>query len=132
MCCNKRYTSVMCGILVRMSVTCGAIDHKTVTCGAMDHTSVICGATDHTFVICGAIDHTSVIFCAMDRMSVIIIIIYHDFLPPLRMGTILGSHVKSDNTHTIINIHALAHILDICALVFSSCALFTVYSNRTL
>ena len=29
-------------------------------------------------------------------------IIYHDFLPPPRRG----SHVKSDNTHTSINIHA--------------------------
>ena len=51
---------------------------------------------------------------------IIIIIIYHDFLPPPRRG----SHVKLDNTHTIINIHPLAHILDICPLVFSSCALF--------
>ena len=32
----------------------------------------------------------------------------------------------SDNTHTIINILPLAHILDICALIFSSCASFTV------
>ena len=38
----------------------------------------------------------------------------------------MGSHVKSDNTHTIINIHPLAHILDICAFIFSSCALLTV------
>ena len=37
-----------------------------------------------------------------------------------------GSHVKSDNTHIIINIHHLAHILDICALIFSSCALFSL------
>ena len=29
---------------------------------------------------------------------IISIIIYHDFLPPQRRG----SHVKSDNTHTII------------------------------
>ena len=56
------------------------------------------------------------------------IIIYHDFLPPPRRG----SHVKSDNTDTIINIHPLAHILDICALIFSSCALFTVYPDRIL
>ena len=49
------------------------------------------------------------------------IIIYNDFLPPPRRG----SHVKSDNTHTIINIHPLANILDICALIYSSCALFT-------
>ena len=39
----------------------------------------------------------------------IIIIIYHDFLPTPRRG----SHVKSDkNTHTVIKIHPLAHILD--------------------
>ena len=41
-----------------------------------------------------------------------------------------GSHVKSDNTHTIINIHPLAHILDICALIFNSCLFFLVYPNR--
>ena len=43
-----------------------------------------------------------------------------DFLP------IWGSHVKSDNTYTIINIHHLAHILDTCTLIFSSCSLFTI------
>ena len=60
---------------------------------------------------------------------IIIIIIYHDFPPPPRRG----SHVKSDkHTLTIINIHPLAHILDICALIFSSCALFTVYPNRIM
>ena len=53
------------------------------------------------------------------------ILIYHEFLPP----PMRGSHVKSDNTHTLSNIHPLAHILDICALIFSSCALFTVYPN---
>ena len=55
-------------------------------------------------------------------------IIYHDFLPPLRRG----SRVKSDNTHIIVNINPLAHILDICALVVSSCALFTVYPNSIM
>ena len=36
-------------------------------------------------------------------------IIYHDFLPTPRRG----SHVKSGkNTHTVIKIHPLAHILD--------------------
>ena len=58
----------------------------------------------------------------------IIIIIYHDFRPPPRRC----SYVKSDNTHTIINIHTLAHILDICALICSSCAIFTVYFNRIM
>ena len=52
------------------------------------------------------------------------IIIYRDLLIPPRTG----SHVKSDNTHTqthtIISTHPLAHILHICALIFSSCALF--------
>ena len=44
-----------------------------------------------------------------------------------------GSHVKSDNTHIIINKHPVAHKLDICALkVFSSCTLFTLYSNRIM
>ena len=60
----------------------------------------------------------------MDIMDTIIIIIHHDFHSPPRRG----SHVKSDKTHTqSSNIHHLAHILDICALIFSSCALFTVY-----
>ena len=54
-----------------------------------------------------------------------VIIIYHDFLPTPWWG----SHVKSDKTHTIINIHPLAHILDTWALIFSICALFTVYPN---
>ena len=42
--------------------------------------------------------------------------------PPIR-----GSHVKSDNTPIIIHIHPLAHILDTCTLIFSICALFTIY-----
>ena len=33
----------------------------------------------------------------------VIITIYHDFLPPPRRG----SHVKSDNTHEIINIYGI-------------------------
>ena len=53
---------------------------------------------------------------------------YHDLLLKLRRG----SYVKSDNKHTIINIHPLAHILDICTLIFSSCVLFTVYPNRIM
>ena len=57
------------------------------------------------------------------------IIIYHEFLPSPRRG----SHVKSDNTHTIIIIiHPLAHTLGTCALIFNSCALFTVYPNRIM
>ena len=50
-----------------------------------------------------------------------VIIIHHNFLPPPRRG-----HVKSDNTHTINNIHSLAQILDIYALIFSSCAIFSL------
>ena len=43
-------------------------------------------------------------------------ITYHDFIPtPWR-----DSHVRSHNTHTIMNIHPLAHILDICDLIFGS------------
>ena len=49
------------------------------------------------------------------------------FSPPRR-----GSHVKSNNTHIIINIHPLAQILDIYSLIFSSCPLFTVYPNRIM
>ena len=36
------------------------------------------------------------------------------------------------HTHTVIKIHLLAHILDTCALIFSSCAIFTVYPNRIM
>ena len=38
----------------------------------------------------------------------------------------------SDNTYIIINIHSLTHILDICVLIFRSCALFIVYPNRNM
>ena len=58
-----------------------------------------------------------------------IIIIYHDFLITPRRG----SHVKSDKTH--IHSHQdnpLAHIVDSWALIFSSCALFTVYPNHIM
>ena len=51
---------------------------------------------------------------------------HQDFLHPLRKG----NHVKSDNSHTIINIDPLAHTLDNCALILSSCAIFTVYPNH--
>ena len=60
---------------------------------------------------------------------IIIIIIYHDFLPTPRRG----SHVKSDKTHTQSSRYTpLAHILDTWALIFSSCAIFTVYPNRIM
>ena len=47
----------------------------------------------------------------------------HNFLPAPRKR----SHVKSDNAHIVI--HPLAHILDTCALIFSSCALFCSLSQ---
>ena len=43
-----------------------------------------------------------------------------------------GSHVNSDNTHTITNIHPIVNILDTCPLIFSSYANFTVYPNRIM
>ena len=43
-----------------------------------------------------------------------------------------GVVMSSQITHRHIIIHPLAHILDICALIFSSCALFTVFSNRIM
>ena len=58
--------------------------------------------------------------------KIIIIIIYHDFLPPLGRCSL----VKSDNTRTIINIYPLAHILEICDMIFSSCARFKIYPDR--
>ena len=45
-------------------------------------------------------------------------------------GVIMSSQIK--HTHTVIKIHPLAHILDSLALIFSSCALFTVYPNRIM
>ena len=43
-----------------------------------------------------------------------------------------GVVMSNQITHTINNIHPLAHILDTCALIFSSCTLFTVYPNRIM
>ena len=63
--------------------------------------------------------------CVMIYSFINNIIIYHDFLPPPRRG----SHFKSDNTHTMINTHPLAHKRDTRDLIFSSCAPFTVYPN---
>ena len=47
-------------------------------------------------------------------------------------GRACGIVTSSQTTHIIINIHPLAHVLDICALIFSSCAIFTVYPNRIM
>ena len=58
------------------------------------------------------------------KLDIIIIIIYHDS-PPRR-----GSHVKLENARTIIKHTPLAHILDTCALTFSSWAIFTVYHKH--
>ena len=48
-------------------------------------------------------------------------IIIYFLLPPTK-----GSHSKSDNTHTIINIHPLDHMLDTCYLISSSCSFFKI------
>ena len=45
---------------------------------------------------------------SLTNQNAILIIIYHDFLPTPRRD----SHVKSDNTHSVIKIHPLAHTLD--------------------
>ena len=58
--------------------------------------------------------------------NVIIIIIYHDSFH--QGGVVMSSQLML----TIINIHPLAHILNNCALIFSSCALFTVYPNSIM
>ena len=55
------------------------------------------------------------------------IIININNIPWLSPSTRRGTHVKSDNTHTIISINPLAHIPDICTLIFSSCVPCTVY-----
>ena len=57
--------------------------------------------------------------CNSNLINVTIIIIFHHFLPPPRRG----SHVKPDNTHTLIKIHPLTHIL-YTRDIFSSCPLF--------
>ena len=46
-------------------------------------------------------------------------------IPRLSPSSKEGSHVESDNTHTITNIHPLAHILDTCAWILSSYARFS-------
>ena len=43
-----------------------------------------------------------------------------------------GSHVKSDNTHTIIQRTPLSPYTWHLALIFNRCALFTVYPNRIM
>ena len=57
-----------------------------------------------------------------------IIIIYHDFSPPPMSGIVMSSQI----TDTIINIHPFSHMLNTCALISSSCALFTVYPNSIM
>ena len=70
--------------------------------------------------------YCAIIFLPYPPFCLHYIIKYHGFLPPPRRV----SHVKSDNTHTMIHIHPLAHILDICALIFNSCTQFTMYPIR--
>ena len=49
-----------------------------------------------------------------------IIIIYHDFLPPPRRArVVMTSQITHTHTHTVINIHPIAQILDSWALIFS-------------
>ena len=60
----------------------------------------------------------------------------------LHQGGVVMSSQISYHTHTntpththmqaYIKIHSLAHILDTCSLIFSSCVLFTVYPNRIM
>ena len=44
----------------------------------------------------------------------------------------MSSPITHTHRHTLIKIHPLARILDICATIFSSCALFTVHPNRII
>ena len=44
-------------------------------------------------------------------------------------GVIMSSQITNTRTHTIIK-NPIAHILDSWALIFSSCAVFTVYPNH--
>ena len=59
-----------------------------------------------------------------------IIVILYIMTFSLHQGGVVMSSQITDTQSSII--HPLAHILDICALVFSSCALFTVYPNRIM
>ena len=49
----------------------------------------------------------------------------------LHQGEVVMSS-QITHTHTIININPLAQILDICALIFRSWSIFTVYPNRIM
>ena len=44
-------------------------------------------------------------------------------------GVVMSSRIK--HTHTVVKIHLLAHIIDSWALIFSCCALFTVYPTAS-
>ena len=82
--------------------------HHMYRCGA---TYPICSYSDPFLKII-----STCLPCGCHEVPMAICIIYHDFLPPPRRG----NHVKSHNTHIIINMHPLAHLLDICSLVFSA------------
>ena len=102
--------------------------------------SICCYCWTSVFGLIWCTSHSPSLHCRPHLVLKIIKIIYKDFLPPPRMG----SHVKSDNTHNhkhnplahiIIRILirlSITHILDTCALIFNSYAIFTVYPNRIM
>ena len=71
------------------------------------------------------IDTTLKIINLIIIIIIIIIITYHVVLPPSRMG----SRVKSDNAHTIIQLTPISPYNGCMCLDISSCAHFTDYPN---
>ena len=73
--------------------------------------------------ICGIsvqiIESILLLYMSCNKHTITILIIYHDF--SLHQGEVVMSSQIT---------HHLAHILDTCALIFCSCAHFTVYPNR--
>ena len=143
-CCNPMHPlrGALPGPYVPVWVTCGAWSHI----GTLTLTAKHCSTTGFVFscqYLCEMISETLYLMVwdwqvsragplffllalhCLPFLILLIILIYHDFLLPLRKG----SHVNSDNTHTIIHIHPLAHIIDTCTLIFHNFALFTVYPN---
>ena len=83
--------------------------------------------------VCTRALHTLVFFedCHADS-TVIPLLSKATFTPsiqPPNLSLLCTRTPLTYTSNTVINIHPLAHILDTWALIFSSCALFTVYPN---
>ena len=56
-------------------------------------------------------------------VTIIVPIIIYDY----QGGVVMSSQITHSQSS---NMHHLAHLLDTCPSIFSSCAIFTVYHNR--